>query len=407
MTWDKVVPMSNSARTASIAAVSLVCAAVLSVGITHVVVWVLEEGFRTGLRTAFLGDHHRYWGLLIVATVMVLGIAIVRSDGQSLKQSAPTVRTVGVVLVALLVLTVGGLLLLENVETLVAGQHALAGFGPLRPLLTPGGVVALIGTSAVLAFLIAPVLKRTRPSYESVLTSSYVSLATDVYGATFRHEEWAERFFADVLRGLPMPDSDGPIRVLECGTGSGFWLTQVDRLERSARPFSLRGFDLSRDMIEQARQRQELQSIGADLSVGDLLDDAAYQHEDGDDYGLVFAYDVVQQLPRRLQPHAVEAMFKHVTPGGWLVIFDHDAASRYGRSMGAKKWLRRHLGVPLVPKHYVNASYPYLGRLRALLLRMGAIDVAARVEEQGRHRALVARKPAHVGLREGAPTRPG
>ena len=386
---------------------SLVCAAILSVGITHAVVWILEEGFRTGLRTAFLGDHHRYWGILIVATAVVLGIALVRAGGPSLKQSAPTVRAVAALLVALVVLTVGGLLLLENLEALAAGHHALAGFGPLRPLLTPGGMIALIGTSAVLAFLIAPALRRSPPSYESVLTSSYASLATDVYGATFRHDQWAERFFADVLQGLPMPDSDGPIRVLECGTGSGFWLTQIHRLERSARPFSLRGFDLSRDMIEQARQRQELQNTGANLSVGDVLDDAAYQHEEGDDFELVFAYDVVQQLPRRLQPHAVDTMFKHVTPGGWLVIFDHDAASRYGRTMGAKKWLRRHLGVPLVPRHYVNASYPYLGRLRALLISRGAIDVEARVEEQGRHRALVARKPAPVGLREGAPTRRG
>ena len=27
-------------------------------------------------------------------------------------------------------------------------------------------------------------------------------------------------------------------------------------------------------------------------------------------------------------------LYRHVADGGWLVIFDHDADSRYGRTMG-------------------------------------------------------------------------
>jgi hypothetical protein len=81
-----------------------------------------------------------------------------------------------------------------------------------------------------------------------------------------------------------------------------------------------------------------------------------------------------------------------VADGGWLVVFDHDADSRYGRTMGMKKWLRRHLGVPLVPYHYIHSRYPSMAHMRRLLQGSGATDVSIAVEAEGRHRAILARR---------------
>ena len=230
--------------------------------------------------------------------------------------------------------------------------------------------------------------------YEAVLTRSYGQLvAGGVYDSGFRHEDWARAFFAEVMAPPLERDPGRPSRILECGCGSGFWLAEVAAMT-AATPRLLDGFDLSADMITEAGRRLGQADIDAELRVGDVLDGAAYKGQGGDEYEVVFAYDVVQQLPRAMQPRAVTEMYRHVAPGGWLVIFDHDAGSRYGRIMGAKKMLRRYLGLPLVPHHYIHSAYPHLGRLRADLMRTGGLDVEMRVERQGRHRALLARRPS-------------
>jgi len=230
--------------------------------------------------------------------------------------------------------------------------------------------------------------------YEAVLRRSYGQLvAGGVYDSGFRHEDWARAFFAEVMAPPLAGELVRPARILECGCGTGFWLAEVAAMT-AAKPRLLDGFDLSADMITEARQRLDLADIDAELRVGDVLDGAAYNGQGGHEYEVVFAYDVVQQLPRAMQPRAVAEMYRHVAPGGWLVIFDHDAGSRYGRVMGTKKLLRRYLGLPLVPHHYIHSAYPHLGRLRADLIRAGGRDVAIRVEGEGRHRALLARRPA-------------
>jgi SAM-dependent methyltransferase len=256
-------------------------------------------------------------------------------------------------------------------------------------------VLTVAATCALAAWATAAVLTEgPRPEpYEAVLKRSYAGLVADnVYGSGFRHAEWARAFFAEVMAPALERDPDRQARILECGCGTGFWLAEVAALT-GGRPRLLDGFDLSADMINEARQRLGRADVRANVRVGDVLDDAAYRGQGGDDYEVVFAYDVVQQLPRAIQPRAVAEMYRHVAPGGWLVIFDHDAGSRYGRTMGLKKLLRRYLGLPLVPYHYIHSAYPNLARLRADLVRAGGLDVDVRVEREGRHRALLARRP--------------
>jgi hypothetical protein len=84
-------------------------------------------------------------------------------------------------------------------------------------------------------------------------------------------------------------------------------------------------------------------------------------------------------------------MLAAVRAGGVLVVFDHDRQSPYGRRMGIKKWVTRHLFVPLVPRWYIHAAYPPLGRYAAQMARRGdlAVEVAARPDWP--RRALIAR----------------
>jgi hypothetical protein len=62
-----------------------------------------------------------------------------------------------------------------------------------------------------------------------------------------------------------------------------------------------------------------------------------------------------------MQWKAVETMLGRLAPGGRLLVFDHDCKSGYGRRMGFKKFVTRHLRIPLVPRFYCNAGYPPLG----------------------------------------------
>jgi SAM-dependent methyltransferase len=286
-----------------------------------------------------------------------------------------------------------GFLVLENLETL-HGDHPLAGLSPTHWMIDPGVLVTTALVCAAIAAVVT-ILTTPRPaSYAAVLTTSYADLvATGVYDAAFQHADWATVFFDETLRGpLATITTRRPLRVLEAGVGTGFWLGKLPGAGADPAAMELRGFDLSAEMVGAARQRLAAAGITAELAVGDILDDDAYAFPPVIRHDIVFAYDVVQQLPGELQDGAVTQLYRHVADGGWLVIFDHDAASRYGRTMGLKKWLRRHLGIPLVPYHYIHSRYPSMAHLRRLLQGAGAVDIAIAVEAEGRHRALLARR---------------
>lgn len=368
-------------------------AVALCTAIVHLAAWTFELGVVDGLRTALAGETTAtgHGAIGATAAAMLLALWLARPNVQF---GVPPWRRFVVLWRAFAGLAVGGFVVLEILETM-HGDHRLTDLGPLTQLLAWPVVLPIAATYALAAWATAAVLsKGRRPEpYEEVLKRSYAGLvAGRVYDAGFRHEDWARAFFAEVMAPALERDPGRVARILECGCGTGFWLAEVAALT-AGRPRLLDGFDLSADMISQARQRLGLADVRADVRVGDVLDDAAYEGQGGNEYEVVFAYDVVQQLPRAMHPRTVTQMFRHVAPGGWLVVFDHDAGSRYGRTMGFKKLLRRYLGLPLVPYHYIHAAYPHLGRLRAGLIRAGGLDVDVRVEREGRHRALVARRP--------------
>ena len=202
------------------------------------------------------------------------------------------------------------------------------------------------------------------------------------YSAEFHHPARAQAFFLRCLRRvLPADMPSHGYRVLECGCGTGAWLSLVQR-ELAGRRTSARadifGFDLTPEMVDLARANLGA-SVAADaLRVGDVLDDAAFAFRGGvDRFALVYAYDLVQQVPRSLQRAALDNMFRHVAPGGALIVFDHEAWSAYGMRMAAAKAVTRLTGIELVPRYYCNARYPWLGALGAALVRQ--IPVASEI----------------------------
>ncbi len=106
------------------------------------------------------------------------------------------------------------------------------------------------------------------------------------------------------------------------------------------------------------------------IQVGNLLEGGSYDFDTrGGTFGLIFAYDVIQQLPRSLQASACEMMAHRMAPGGALVVFDHERLSLYGAKMGFKKIVTRITRIPLVPRYFCAARYP---SLRSLGRRMAA-----------------------------------
>ena len=372
-------------------------AAAFTAELVHLIVYAFANGIAPTFAEAMaFGGHHSYFLAAFAATAVALGAAIVLSplDLRTIRSRA-TGRRFAVVWLAMLVVGTIGFLVLENLETL-HGDHPVAGLSPTHWLIDPGVVAAIALVCAAIAALVTVLTAPRRASYEAVLTASYADLvATGVYDAAFQHAGWATTFFTETLVGpLATIDTRRPLRILEAGVGTGFWLGRLPGLVADPSNLELRGFDLSSEMVGAARQRLAGAGIVAELGVGDILVDDAYAFPSVVRHDVVFAYDVVQQLPRDLQDVAVEALYRHVADDGWLVIFDHDADSRYGRTMGMKKWLRRHLGVPLVPYHYIHSRYPSMARLRDLLRASGAEDVIVVVEAGGRHRAIRARRPS-------------
>lgn len=90
-------------------------------------------------------------------------------------------------------------------------------------------------------------------------------------------------------------------------------------------------------------------------------------------FDFVYAYDLIQQLPRALQPLACAAMIRHVAPGGLLVLIDQERWSYSGVSRQVKKWITRVSGLGLMPRFYGVARYPDLRSIERILRESGLI----------------------------------
>ncbi len=208
--------------------------------------------------------------------------------------------------------------------------------------------------------------------YRAVQQQAFGTLVRDgAYDEGFEHAPSMRAFFekclGDVFKRI---DGGNGLRVLDCGCGPGAWMDVVYRMEKPRENVEYYGFDLTPEMVEVARKRLEGRVSSTHIHQGDILSTASYDFDGGKEaYQVMYAFDVVQQLPRRAQLDAVQTMLGRLARGGCVVIFDHDRWSPHGLRMGFKKLVTKYLGISLVPRYYCNARYPALARFASKLAR--------------------------------------
>ena len=216
------------------------------------------------------------------------------------------------------------------------------------------------------------------------------------YSPAFDHAQHAKRFVEScVVEAVESLSEAKSLSILDCGCGTGIWLDALRRIPilASRADDQYYGFDLTPEMIELAREKLSEQVPADHLHAGDILLETSYQFDRPDQqFDLIYAYDVIQQLPPRLQFAACRLMLTRLAPQGVMILFDHDRYSLYGLRMGAKKWVTRRLRIPLVPDFYCNAKYPPLASFRRQLGSLGAFSTAIRIAPEGSKRALVVRR---------------
>ena len=239
---------------------------------------------------------------------------------------------------------------------------------------------------------------RSKPNsrYETVQKKAFGALVTEgVYDTDFKHAESAKAFFRDCLQyAFGQVESCNGVSILDCGCGPGAWLDFATRIKYlgNASHIHYFGFDITPEMVELARHRLAERVPRVHLKQGDILKDESYTFNASDQrYQMIYAYDVVQQLPRRLQFSACKTMLNRLAPNGVGLFFDNDKDSPFGRKMGLKKFVARYLRVPLVPRYYCNAHYPPLARFADRIEATGQFKTKIKVAPDGKKRALIVR----------------
>jgi 2-polyprenyl-3-methyl-5-hydroxy-6-metoxy-1,4-benzoquinol methylase len=215
------------------------------------------------------------------------------------------------------------------------------------------------------------------------------------YDIHFEHAPELKEFFQQCMREVyeQVNTAEG-ISILDCGCGPGAWLAVVSQMKGlvDSSDTDFFGFDLTPEMVDLARQKLAGRVPPSHLKKGDILSEDAYAFtEPGQTYNVIYAYDVVQQLPRKLQFAACETMLRHLSPGGFVVIFDHERASAHGCKMGFKKFVTKYLRIALLPRYYCNARYPALTQFARKLSASGHFATEIKMGPNRKKRALIIR----------------
>lgn len=239
-------------------------------------------------------------------------------------------------------------------------------------------------------------LERQRRTFDSLVERG-------VYTADFDHAPAAKSFVASVVQEVaPQLPRRAPFSVLDCGCGTGAWLTFLHAQLSLAGITDLRlcGFDLSSRMAEVAREHLRGLASADDIRAGNVLERQSYAFEGlPTGFDLIFTYDVVQQVPRSRQVEVCEKIAAALAPDGLAMVFDNDGATRFGRRMALRKFVTRYCGLRLVPRYYCNASYPPLERIRRRLDATSGLRARMVVRADGIKRVMVVKSQGDAGGR--------
>ena len=235
---------------------------------------------------------------------------------------------------------------------------------------------------------------RKESSYETIQTTAFGNLVKEgVYSLSHMHSEDSQSFFRQsIMHALNEMATNGPLNVLDCGCGSGEWLEIFDRVAKETnqhRKINYHGFDLTLEMVSLAKVRLSYIDPRVNISIGDILKEESYaSFKPTDLFHLVYTYDVIQQLPPKLQTQACLTLLKFVAPGGVAIFFDHDSKSKYGCKMGLKKFVTKYFGIPLVPRFYCNARYPNFKKIAQKISAMPHCKTKIMIAPNQKKRAL-------------------
>lgn len=138
-------------------------------------------------------------------------------------------------------------------------------------------------------------------------TAAKWSLITERLG----YPQAYERLLAEFIREAGLTAGTKPLRVLDCGVGTGTFALAFARA--FAAPVCMDAVDLSDVMIREARRR--LHQAGLDVAF-ERADVCALPYSDNQ-YDLVMAAHVLEHLPDPVV--ALKEMRRILKPGGWLV----------------------------------------------------------------------------------------
>jgi SAM-dependent methyltransferase len=97
------------------------------------------------------------------------------------------------------------------------------------------------------------------------------------------------------------------VRILDAGCGTGFNLVHYGAVEGR----EVYGLDLTMDALQWVRKRgltRITQASAADIPFA------------SDTFDVVFSFDVLQQMPSRLDEQAIREMYRILKPGGYLFV---------------------------------------------------------------------------------------
>lgn len=227
--------------------------------------------------------------------------------------------------------------------------------------------------------------------YEKVQQSAFTQLIeTGCYSGDFEHAPHAQKLFYEAMQDVLTRFAIGhPVSILDCGCGNGAWLEFIEARFGATVSMQLYGFDLTPGMVDLAAERLQASAPREHFKQGNILDVEAYQFPGVQTFDLIYTYDVVQQLPRKMQFDACRSLIQHLNPGGIAVIFDNDHHSKFGRKMAFRKFITRYFRVPMVPDYFCNAHYPPLRRFAEKIEMDTGRETAISVSENGMKRALL------------------